>query len=118
VALFLAALGLYGVLAYHVAERRHEIGVRLALGAAARDIMGMVLRRGASLVGAGILIGLAVALAGARLLDSLLFGVQARDAATFTAVTAFFAVVAFAACLIAAWRAVRVQPASAFRPEP
>jgi putative ABC transport system permease protein len=117
VALFLAALGLYGVLAYHVAERRHEIGVRIALGARARDILGMVMRRGFALVGAGIGIGLVSALAASRLLGSLLFQVQARDATSFTAVTVFFAVVAAAACLVPAWRAVRVEPVSAFRPE-
>ncbi len=115
-ALFLAAVGLYGVLAYHVAERKHEIGVRLALGAGVRDIMGMVLRRGFALVGAGIGIGLAGALAGSRPLGSLLF----HPCTGCDDVHGGHRVLRCrrAGCVSdPAWQADRVQPASAFRPE-
>lgn len=117
VALVLASLGLYGVLAYHVAQRTHEIGLRMALGARTDDIFKMVLRRGFALVGLGLAIGVVAAAASARLIRQLLFQVQAGDPVTFVAVTLFFSVVALAACFIPARRAWRVDPMVAFRSE-
>ncbi|MEJ2218678.1 MAG: ABC transporter permease, partial [Gemmatimonadota bacterium] len=117
VALFLAALGLYGVLAYYVARRTHEIGVRMALGARARNVFGMVLSRGFALVGLGLLLGVAGALGASRLLQQFLFQVTPQDAVTFVGVPVFFAVVALVACLLPAWRAWRVDPVEAFRAE-
>ncbi len=117
VALFLAALGLYGVLAYFVVQRTHEIGLRVALGARAADILGMVLGRGFSLVGLGLAIGVVAALGGARLIRQFLFEVGASDIATFAGVVLFFATVVLAACLLPAWRAWRVDPVVAFRTE-
>jgi putative ABC transport system permease protein len=117
VALFLAALGLYGVLAYFVVQRTHEIGLRVALGARAADILGMVLSRGFALVGLGLAIGVVAALGGARLIRQFLFEVGASDIATFAGVVLFFATVALAACLLPAWRAWRVDPVVAFRTE-
>jgi len=117
VALFLAAIGLYGVLAYYVSRRTHEIGVRVALGAGAWEILRMVLGRGLVMVALGLALGIGGALAGGRLVQELLFQVEAADPATFAAVSGFFALVALAACLIPAWRAWRVDPVVAFRAE-
>ncbi len=117
VALFLAALGLYGVLAYYVSRRGHEIGVRMALGARARNVFGLVLGQGFLLVGIGLLLGIAGAIVGSRFLQQFLFEVNPRDPATFIGVPLFFAAVALAACLIPAWRAWRVDPVEAFRAE-
>jgi len=108
--LVLAAVGLFAVLAYHVARRRHEMGVRLALGARAGDVGRMVLRQGLRLVVAGALLGLAGAWAATRLLRSLLFGVQATDPATFLAVAGLVLAVALMASGIPTWRAVRSDP--------
>lgn len=117
VALFLAALGLYGVLAYYVARRSHEIGIRVALGAKACNVFGMILSRGFALVAVGLVLGTAGALAGSRLIRDLLFQVDATDPATVAGVGLFFAVVALVACFIPAWRALRVDPVQAFRTE-
>ncbi|MEJ2185753.1 MAG: ABC transporter permease [Gemmatimonadota bacterium] len=117
VALFLAALGLYGVLAYYVSRRGHEIGVRMALGARARNVFGLILGQGFALVGMGLLLGIAVAVVGSRFLQQFLFEVNPRDPVTFVGVPLFFAAVALAACLIPAWRAWRVDPVEAFRAE-
>ncbi|MEJ2677575.1 MAG: ABC transporter permease [Gemmatimonadota bacterium] len=117
VALFLAALGLYGVLAYYVARRSHEIGVRVALGARARNVFGLVLGQGFALVGIGLLLGIGAAVVGSRFLQQFLFQVEPRDPVTFVGVPLFFAAVALAACLIPAWRAWRVDPVEAFRAE-
>ncbi len=108
--LVLAAVGLFAVLAYHVARRRHEMGVRLALGAPVTRVGGMVLRQGLTLVGLGALLGLAGAWAATRLLQSLLFGVQATDLWTFTAVTGLVLGVALLATSVPVWRAVRSDP--------
>ncbi|UCC71010.1 MAG: ABC transporter permease [Gemmatimonadota bacterium] len=116
-ALFLAALGLYGVLAYYVAQRNREIGIRMALGATGRDVFGMVLSRGFALVGLGLVIGIGGAIGAARLIQTLLFEVEATDPATFVSICLFFALVALVACLIPAWRAWRVDPVVAFRSE-
>lgn len=117
VALFLAALGLYGVLAYYVGQRTHEIGVRMALGAKARDVLGMVVGRGIVLVGLGLAIGIAGSAAGARLIEGLLFQVGATDPATYVGVSVFFVLVAAVSCVIPAWQAWRVDPVVAFRSE-
>jgi putative ABC transport system permease protein len=115
VAALLAAVGLYGVLAFAVARRVREIGVRMALGARAADVVRMVTLQGLRLVGAGLVIGLAVAAAGSRLLESTLFSVSAWDPLAFSASATLFAMVGAAACVVPAVRAVRVQPGRALR---
>jgi predicted permease len=114
-ALALAALGLYGVLGYFVTERTVEIGIRRALGAPRSAVLALVLRQGLMPVGAGIALGLAVAFAGTRYLASLLFGVEARDPTSFAVAAGFLALVAFAAILLPALRAARVDPLIALR---
>ena len=115
VALALAALGLYGVLAFFITQRVHEIGIRVALGASNGRILRLVVNRGVLLVGAGSTLGIAVALGTSRLLEGMLFQVSVTDPATFTGVTCFFLLVALGACLLPAWRALRVDPAEALR---
>jgi predicted permease len=117
VALFLAAIGLYSVLAYYVSRRVHEIGVRVALGAGAAQLVRLVLRRGITLVATGIAVGLAGAFALTRLIQQMLFGVEPTDATTFVGVIVLFAMIALIACLIPAWRAVRVDPVAALQAE-
>ncbi|HET7618066.1 MAG TPA: ABC transporter permease [Vicinamibacterales bacterium] len=117
VALILAAIGVHGILSYRVAQRRREIGIRMALGAAPRSVLGLVLRDGAVLAAIGVGIGLAAALAFTRLLRSLLFGVTATDPLTFTLVTVFLACVALAAAFTPARRASRVDPLVVLRSE-
>ena len=109
-ALLLAAIGLYGVLSYSVAQRTHEIGVRLALGADPRDVVGRVMREGATLIAAGLLIGVGGAAALTGLVEGLLFGVSPLDPRIHLAVAAVLALVAMAACWIPARRAARVDP--------
>jgi putative ABC transport system permease protein len=117
VALALAAVGLYGVVAYSVAQRTREFGVRIALGAGALDVVRLVLREGVVLIGLGLLLGIFAALALGQLVQSMLFGVEPHDPATFIAIVGLLALVALAACLIPAWRATRVDPATALRAE-
>lgn len=117
VAVFLAIVGLYGVLAYYVSRRTHEIGVRVALGAGVREVLGLVLSRGLIMVGLGLALGSTGALLGGRLVADLLFRVEAGDPPTLVAVTLLFTLVAVAACLVPAWRAWRVDPVEAFRAE-
>jgi len=114
-ALVMAAVGIYGVLAYAVSRRTQEIGIRMALGAQTRDVLRLVGREGLVLVLAGIAFGLVGALALTRLMSSLLFGVSPTDAATFAAVPALLAAVALAACYLPARRAARVDPTVALR---
>jgi putative ABC transport system permease protein len=111
--LLLAAVGLYAVLAYHVARRSHEIGIRMALGAEAGKIGRMVLGEGLGLVAVGLVLGMAGAAAATRLLRELLFGVTPGDPLTFMGVGAFVLGVALAACMAPAWRAIRSDPRKA-----
>jgi putative ABC transport system permease protein len=116
-ALMLAAIGIYGVIAYSVSQRTSEFGIRLALGAQKSDVLGMVLRQGLGLVCGGIVLGLIGAVALTHLLASLLFGVSTTDLVTFSAVPIILGVVALLASYIPAWRATRVDPMNALRYE-
>jgi ABC-type antimicrobial peptide transport system permease subunit len=115
--LTLAGLGVYGVISYLVSERTHEIGIRLALGAQRRYILGMILRQGLWLAFAGAAIGLVCALIVSRLMAGLLYGVRPADPLTFAGVALLFIGVALLACYIPARRAVRVDPLVALRYE-
>ena len=114
-AMLLAAIGVYGVIAYMVSQNMHEIGIRMALGARSGSIVGMVLRQGLSLTGAGIVAGLVGAVALTRLMASLLFGVSAVDGITFSTVTLLLALVALGASVIPATRAIKIDPTIALR---
>ena len=116
-ALTLSVIGLYAVVSYSVAERIHEMGVRLALGAQPSNLLTMVLGEGLRLVIAGLALGLAAALAVTRFLDTLLFGVDPRDATTFAGVVVVLSLAALVGCLLPAFRAMRVDPMIALRAE-
>jgi hypothetical protein len=116
-ALALGLIGIYGVISYTVSQRRREIGIRLALGAQSGDVVSMVLRQGAKLALLGVCIGVVAALALARLMTSLLFGVTAHDPLTFAAVAALLISVALFACYIPSRRAMKVDPIVALRYE-
>ena len=115
--LAVAATGLYGVLSYSVTERRREIGVRAALGATRGRLVGLVLRQGMAFTIAGLAVGLIAAAGASRLLSGLLFGVTPYDTIAFAVAPVVLIVVAFAACLVPAWRAAAVDPAEALRAE-
>ena len=117
VALSLAAMGVYGVMAYVIGQRTQEFGVRMALGASAGDVLRLIFREGLTLTVAGIGIGLVLALAVTRLMASFLFGISPFDPATFIGVPLLLGVVTLLACLLPAFRATRVNPVEALRAE-
>jgi putative ABC transport system permease protein len=115
IAAVLSAIGIYGVMAYSVAERTREIGIRMALGAGSQAVLGVVMRKALILVTLGLAIGLAASFALTRLIASALFGVTATDPPTFAAVSILLAMVALAACVVPTRRAVTVDPTVALR---
>ncbi|MBI4661308.1 MAG: ABC transporter permease [Verrucomicrobia bacterium] len=117
IALMMAAIGIYAVMAFSVAQRTHELGLRVALGAQRRDVISLVLRQGAAIAGLGIVIGLAVAFALTRVLVTLLYEVKPTDPLTFLAVPLMLVGVVFLACWLPARRAARIDPMEALRYE-
>lgn len=114
-ALLLAAVGLYGVMSYAVAQSTRELGMRMALGASAAHLLRLVISRGLRLTAAGVLFGIVAALALTRLLGRLLFNVSPHDPAVFGSALAVMTITAISACLLPAWRAARTDPARVLR---
>jgi ABC-type antimicrobial peptide transport system permease subunit len=117
VALVLAAMGIYGVMAYVVSQRTHEMGIRLALGASAQRVIQLVLSQGMKLTAWGLALGLIGAVALSHSLTNFLYGVSPFDLLTFVGVVLTLAAVSLAACFVPAWRAARVDPMTALRSE-
>jgi putative ABC transport system permease protein len=115
--LFLAATGIYGLLAYTVSRRTHEIGIRMALGARPGEVLTSTIWQGVGLVGAGLVLGTAAALAGGRILSKYLFGVHSSDPLTYAGVAIVFALVAVLATAVPARRAAGIDPVIALRYE-
>jgi ABC-type antimicrobial peptide transport system permease subunit len=116
-ALLLAAIGIYGLMAYSVQQRTQEIGIRVALGAESRDVRNMIVVQGMRVAAAGVAIGLALSFGLTRVIASFLFGVTSRDPAVFVAVPLILAIVALAGVWLPARRAAGVDPATALRTE-
>ena len=116
-ALTLAAVGIYGVMAYSVTQRTQEIGVRMALGAQRPAVLGMILRQGVAVILAGVVFGMAIAWAFTRVLESFLFEVRPRDLASFTSSVFVLITVGLLACYIPARRVTRIDPMEALRHE-
>jgi predicted permease len=117
IALLLAAIGIFGVISYGVAQRSREIGVRIAVGASRRDVLRLIVKGALKLAGGGIIIGIAAALALGRFMQSLLFGVHPFDPATFASGSIVLLIVALSASLLPAWRAARTPPATVLNTE-
>jgi putative ABC transport system permease protein len=115
VALALAAAGVYGVMAYSVAQRTSEIGIRMAMGAHRTDVVRMVVGQGMRVVAIGIVAGVLAAAAATRFLASMLYGVEPLDLVSLSAAVVFLTLVALAACALPAFRATRVSPTEALR---
>ena len=117
VALLMAAIGLYGVMSYSVAQRTHEVGLRMALGAQRRDVIKLILRRGMKLISIGVVLGLCGSVVLTRLMTQLLFGVNATDPKTFAFIALMLVAVAVLACVVPARRATKIDPMVALRYE-
>jgi putative ABC transport system permease protein len=117
VALLLSVVGIYGVMGYYVQQHLREIGIRMALGGSSGDVLGLVVGHGMRVVVGGVVVGVLAALGLTRLMSSLLFGVSGSDPLTFTTVIGGLVMVALAACLVPAVRAVSIQPAAVLRNE-
>jgi putative ABC transport system permease protein len=115
--LLLAAVGIYGVVSFLVAQRRHELAIRAAVGASAQNILWLVLNEGLRMAAIGAFIGIVGAVAAQRLISGLLFGVSAIDPLTFAGAALFLLMVVLIACWVPAWRAARVDPCLALRAE-
>jgi ABC-type antimicrobial peptide transport system permease subunit len=117
VALILSVVGVYGVVSYAVTQQMTEFGIRVAIGATPRELMGMVMRRSALIMLCGVVIGAAAAMAASGVLQSLLYGVSGLDPATYAASVLVLMTIGLAACVLPAWRASSAEPVAALRAE-